>query len=113
MIARIWSARTTSGRAPEYAEYLRAHVFTGLHAVEGYERAILLQRPSGGFGTRPATDSVDVVEIQVITFWRSLDAIRAFSGPDLEAAVVTEQAAAMLLDYDRRVRHYELVISDW
>jgi heme-degrading monooxygenase HmoA len=100
VIARIWSARTTRDRAAEYADYLR-QLFKTLHGLDGFERAMLLEREVDGR-----------VEVQVITFWRSLDAIRAFSGPDLEAAVVSTTAAGMLIEYDRRVRHYEIALED-
>jgi heme-degrading monooxygenase HmoA len=101
MIARAWSARTTREQAPQYAEYLRTHVFAGLHALDGYQSAMLLER-----------SAADLVEVEVITFWRSLESIRAFSGDDVEAAVVTERAASLLVRYDRRVRHYEVVLHD-
>jgi heme-degrading monooxygenase HmoA len=54
----------------------------------------------------------DGVEILVLTFWRSLDAIHGFAGADLEAAVVAEEAAALLTGFDRRVRHYEVGVQD-
>ena len=54
----------------------------------------------------------DAVEFVVITWWRSLEAIRGFAGSDLEHAVVTEEAASLLTQFDRRVRHYELVVKD-
>ena len=38
-----------------------------------------------------------------------MDAIAAFAGADLEAAVVPAKAAEMMLEYDRRVRHFEVV----
>jgi heme-degrading monooxygenase HmoA len=101
VIARVWSARAAPGRAREYARYLHTHVFADLKALEGYERGLLLERHADG-----------VVEVRVITFWRSLDAIRAFAGADVEAAVVTDRAAAMLLDYDRRARHFEVVLDE-
>jgi heme-degrading monooxygenase HmoA len=101
VIARIWTARTTRAQAPAYAEYLRTHVFAGLRDIDGYERALLLQR-----------DSDATVEVQVITFWRSLDAIRAFAGPDVEAAVVTETARTMLTEFDARARHFEVTLRD-
>ncbi len=101
MIARIWTARTTHEKAAAYAEHLRSHVFAGLRALDGYEHAMLLTRDSG-----------DDIEIEVITFWRSLEAVRAFSGPDVDAAVVTDTAAAMLTHYDRRARHFDVVLRD-
>jgi heme-degrading monooxygenase HmoA len=101
MIARVWSARTTAAHAPAYVEHLRTQVLPALRRVEGYGGATLLERaaPEG-------------VEIIVLTFWQSLDAIRGFAGADLEGAVVAEEAAALLTQFDRRVRHYEVAVHD-
>ena len=101
MIARIWKAETTAAGAPGYAKHLRAHVVPALRQVDGYAGAMLLERALSG-----------VVEVVVITLWRSLDAIRGFAGADLEHAVVADEADAVLTAYDRRVRHYELVVDD-
>ena len=46
------------------------------------------------------------------TFWRSVDSVRGFAGADVEAAVVAEEAAALLTQFDRRVRHYEVAVKD-
>jgi hypothetical protein len=47
-----------------------------------------------------------------MTIWQSNSAIDAFAGPDREAAVVAPEAAALLTDYDRRVRHFEVAMAD-
>jgi heme-degrading monooxygenase HmoA len=101
MIARVWSARTTGAQAPAYVEHLRTQVLPTLRRMEGYVGARLLERAGR-----------ESVEIIVLTFWRSLDAIRRFAGDDLERAVVAEGAAAMLTRFDRRVRHYEVAVQD-
>jgi heme-degrading monooxygenase HmoA len=101
VIARIWTARTTPAKVSQYAEYLRTHVFAQLRDIDGYVHALLLQRDVAG-----------VVEVQVITFWRSLDAIRAFASPDVEAAVVTDTAKALLIDFDQRARHFTIAHGD-
>ena len=101
MIARVWSARTTPAQAPAYAEHLRARVLPALRRVAGYAGMKLLQRPLPG-----------AVEVVVVTFWRSAEAVRAFAGDDPEQAVVADEAAALLTDFDRRVRHYEVVVED-
>jgi heme-degrading monooxygenase HmoA len=101
MIARVWSARTTSGQSPAYVEHLRTQVLPAVRRVDGYAGALLLERAAP-----------EAVEIIVLTFWRSLDAIRGFAGADLEGAVVAEEAAALLTEFDRRVRHYEVVVHD-
>ena len=101
MIARFWSAQTTPARAPAYVDHLRTHVLPTVRRVDGYAGAMLLER-----------DAPDAVEIIVITWWRSLEAIRGFAGADPEEAVVAAEAAALLTAFDRRVRHYELVVED-
>jgi heme-degrading monooxygenase HmoA len=101
VIARLWSARTTRAGAPAYAEHLRTHVLPSLRAVDGYDGAMLLDR-----------DTPDGVEILVLTLWRSLDALRTFAGDDVEEAVVADDAARVLTDFDRRVRHYQIVVRD-
>ena len=101
MIARVWTARTTPAQALAYAEHLRVHVVPALRRVSGYAGMKLLERPLSG-----------AVEVVVITFWQSAEAIRAFAGADPEQAVVADEAAALLTDFDRRVQHYEVVAED-
>src|SRR5205823_13671548 len=101
MVARLWSARTTRAQAPAYANYLRTHMLPRLRQVAGYAGAQLLNRETG-----------DAVEILVITWWQSRDAIRAFAGDDAEPAVVPDEAAAVLTEFDRRASHYEVIIED-
>lgn len=101
MIARIWAARATAANAPAYAEHLRAEVIPTLRGVDGYQGAKLMQRQDG-----------DEIEIVVVTWWQSLDAIRGFAGDDIERAVVTGEAASLLSSFDERVQHFELVLSD-
>jgi len=101
MIARFWSAQATPAQAPAYVEHLRSRVLPTLKKVDGYSGAMLLERRASG-----------VVEIIVITFWRSVDSIRGFAGDDAETAVVADEAASLLTQFDRRARHYEVVVRD-
>jgi heme-degrading monooxygenase HmoA len=101
MIARVWTARATPAQAPAYAEHLRSQVLPALRQVAGYAGMKLLQRPLSG-----------AVEVIVVTFWQSAESVRGFAGDDPERAAVAEEAAALLTDFDRRVRHYEVVVED-
>lgn len=100
MIARIWKARATPARAPEYGAYLRSTVLPELAAIAGHEGITLLEHPRDG-----------VVAMTVITWWTSLDAIRAFAGDTLETAVVHETAAKMLIDFDATVTHHTVMFD--
>jgi uncharacterized protein YciI/heme-degrading monooxygenase HmoA len=99
-ILRRWAARTTEALLPIYLDHFSKKVIPELRRVNGFLGATVSTRRTG-------TETEIVVE----TSWRSLDSIRTFAGPDLEAAVVAPEAAALLTDFDRRVRHYETVIS--
>lgn len=101
MIARLWSAKTTHAQRSAYADHLREQVLPTVRKLDGYAGALLLER-----------EASDRVEIVVITFWHSLDSIQAFAGADLEQAVVANEAASLLTEFDPRVGHYELVMKD-
>jgi len=49
------------------------------------------------------------VEFLIVTNWESIKAIEQFSGRDPETAVVPEKVQKMMIEYDHRVRHYEVV----
>ena len=100
MIARYWSARTSRDKAPHYAHHLETAVFAELKELDGFRNAMLLQR-----------DVDDEVEVVVITFWASLESIRRFAGEPLDRAVVADRAMALLDDFDRKVRHFEVVLT--
>ena len=51
----------------------------------------------------------DKVKFLVLTRWQSLAAIRAFAGADIEKAVVEPNAVASLMEFDKTVRHYEVL----
>ena len=101
MIARIWKARATPERAAEYGGYFKTTVVPELNAIAGFEGATLLH-----------SNIDDRVEITVITWWTSLDAVRAFAGEAVETAIVHDSAARMLLDFDRRVSHHDVIFNE-
>jgi len=97
MTARIWKAHATPAGARDYHDYFVRVVVPELGAIPGFERATVLQ-----------DDRRAAVEITVITWWASLDAIRAFAGPDMTSAVVHDEAARLLIDFDRVVTHHDV-----
>jgi uncharacterized protein YciI/heme-degrading monooxygenase HmoA len=100
-VLRHWSARTSQSQLPKYLDHVSKNVLPELRRVNGYLGATVSVRHLG-----------NEVEILVATSWRSLESIRNFAGPDLEAAVVAPEGAALLTNFDRRVRHYEIALSD-
>jgi len=99
MICRYWRGLVRSESQDAYIEHLRAHTFPQLSRIPGFQGASLMKRQ---FATG--------VEFVVQTRWESRDAIVAFAGEDAEAAVVPEEARRLMVEYDRRARHYEIVV---
>jgi heme-degrading monooxygenase HmoA len=98
MIARHWRGLAQSKYADVYVEHLRTETFPQLARIPGFVSASILRREVGA-GT----------ECLVVTVWESIEAIAQFAGPDVEAAVVPEKVKALMVEFDRRARHYEIV----
>ena len=98
MIARHWRGLAKADRADAYVAHLRQETFPVIRGLPGFTGASILRR-----------NVPDGVEFLIVTTWESLDAIRAFAGASIDTAVVPEAVHEMMLDYDRTVRHYQLV----
>lgn len=96
VIVRSWSARLSPGRAADYVEFFRRVLRPQLRALPGFHRADILVALDGG-------------ELVVETRWHSMVAVHGFAGDDVSRAVVEPEALAMFVDYDRTVRHFEVL----
>jgi ATP-dependent Clp protease ATP-binding subunit ClpA len=96
-VCRQWKGVVKPGKADEYLAHLR-ETLSVLVELEGFLSFGILRR-----------DVEDGVEFQVSTIWRSVAAIEAFAGADVTRAVVPPAAQALLVRYDDRAVHYELV----
>lgn len=98
MISRHWRGLAKRERAGEYVEHLRSKTLPLLTGIAGFIDLSILRRdvPAG-------------VEFVVVTRWSSMDAIRLFAGANASAAVVPAEVRDVMLEYDREVRHYEVV----
>ena len=100
MISRLWKGITKPGLAAHYFEHLKTRTVPELTATPGFMSVSILKR-----------DVAEGTEFLVVTRWASLESIRTFAGEDIEAAVVPEEAARLMAAYDRRVVHYDVVVS--
>lgn len=98
MIARYWRGLVKRERADAYVEHLQSDTLPQLVQLAGFQDAKVLRR-----------DLPQGVEFLVVTFWESLDSIRAFAGNDVESAVVPPKARDMMIEYDLKSRHFEVV----
>jgi heme-degrading monooxygenase HmoA len=101
VIVRQWAARLPPEHLNAYVAHVRTQVVPQLRSLDGYLGASVLERTA---------DSE--IEVVVETRWRSLEAIEAFAGHDVEQAVVEDAAARLLTRFDDRVKHFEVTLED-
>ena len=68
--------------------------------MRGYRGAYLLRR-----------DVKEGVEFVTLTFFDSLEAVRAFAGEEYEVAVVPPEARKLLSRFDEKSTHYDTVVT--
>ena len=97
MIARIWRGATPAEKSETYLEYLHHTGLKDYAATPGNRGAMVLRRIAGA-----------QAEFVVVSFWESMDAIRAFAGPQPERAVYYPADKEFLLAFEPLVEHYEV-----
>lgn len=100
MIARVWKGWTKAENADTYEKLLREVVYPGLQKIDGYQ---------GGYIFRQ--DNVDESEFVAVNLFASLEAIKAFAGPDYAIPVFEPEARQLLSKVEPIAQHYEVNYS--
>jgi heme-degrading monooxygenase HmoA len=98
MIARTWRGTVRRADAEEYAGYIRETGFAEYGQTPGNQGAWMLRRDEG-----------ERTEFITLSLWESEDAIRAFAGDDIEAAVLYPEDKRYLIGRGSTVTHYQVV----
>ena len=100
MICRLWRGWTTLQNAAAYERIVRAEVIPGIEArrVPGFRHIDLLRREIDG-----------EVEFTTLMWFDSLENVRAFKGDDYSASHVPAAAQAVLVRFDARSAHFDVV----
>ena len=95
MIARIWRGTVRTEDADEYARYISDTGFAEYGRTPGNRGAWMLRRDEGG-----------ETEFITLSMWDSREAIKAFAGEDIEAAVLYPEDEKFLIgdSHDRALR---------
>ncbi len=96
MIARIWRGTVRTEDADEYAQYISDTGFAEYGRTPGNRGAWMLRRDEGG-------ETVFIT----LSMWDSRDAIKAFAGEDIEAAVLYPEDEKFLIG-DSTIVHYDV-----
>ena len=91
----MWTGTVRLADADAYADYIRETGLAEYAATPGNRGAWMLRRDDG-----------ELTEFITLSFWESLESIRAFAGDDVEAAVYYPEDDRYLVERGPRVRHY-------
>jgi heme-degrading monooxygenase HmoA len=97
MIARTWRGWTRREDAAEYVAYLEQTGIPAYRATAGNRGAWILRHEDG-----------DRTEFVTLSFWDSLDAVKAFAGDDVERAVFYDEDERFLVDRETTVTHWRV-----
>lgn len=97
-IARIWTGHVPSSKAERYKSLMLEVALPHYHSVNGNAGAWCLSRglPNG------------LTEFKMLTFWSSLDAIRAFAGEDYQTALYYDFDDEFLVAKAELVEHFDI-----
>jgi heme-degrading monooxygenase HmoA len=98
MIERQWKGTAHPSEADRYIAHLLGDTLPKLKKIPGFVKASILRRTTA-----------EGVEFQVVTVWKSLEAVKGFAGEGYDEAVVPEAVREMMVEYDETVVHYEIV----
>ncbi len=102
MFAREWKARTPYKHKDGFINYLYETGIKDTSSTKGFKGSQILTR-----------DLEDKVEIILITYWDSLESIKAFAGEDIGIARLYPEDEKYELEPDTFVLHYEVVESSF
>jgi heme-degrading monooxygenase HmoA len=98
MIARTWHGRVPAAKADAYHAYLLQSGVADYVSTPGNRGVHILRHIDA-----------DVAHFLLLTFWDSLDAIKAFAGEDCERARYYPEDDDYLLEREPFVTHYEVL----
>ncbi len=104
-ILRLWRGWTTPENADAYQRVVLEHVIPAIEArrIPGFLQIDVLRVPSD-----PSPDRGEVEFATIMTF-ETADCINAFVGADSTLSHVPEEARAILLRFDERATHFDVI----
>ena len=97
MIARVWKGWTSPENADAYEKLLREVVYPALQKINGYRGGYILRQDGG-----------DETEFVTVNLFESLEAVRAFAGPDYDKPVFEPEARRLLSKVEPIAHHYDV-----
>lgn len=102
MFAREWKARCPNSKKAGFIEYLYETGVKDTSSTPGFQGAQILTRSFDGKS-----------EVTLISYWDSLESIKAFAGEEISVAKLYPEDYKYELEPDTFVSHYEVVANKW
>jgi heme-degrading monooxygenase HmoA len=93
----MWFGRTKAKDYDAYLAYLEESGVSELKRTPGNQGVMVVRRLDG-----------DEAEFGVISFWESLEDVKAFAGEDVDAARYFPEDEGFLLEFAPRLKHFEM-----
>lgn len=97
MTARVWEGKTRIEHSEMYAKIIKERDIPNYRKTLGFIKLTFLKRSDNEF-----------TYFKLLTFWKDLDTIKNFTGPNFEQAVSYKEDEQYLVDFPGNVTHYEL-----
>lgn len=101
MITRLWQGYTTPENADAFENQVRLEVLPKLRSIRGFLGGKLMRR-----------NLFQEVEFVGLTYFDSLESVRAAAGEEFGYTLVPEAGLKLLSRFDQRVAIYEVVIEE-
>ena len=101
MIARIWHGVTRAADYDAYWSLLQRLAIPDYRRTPGNLGVRLFRRLEG-----------DRAHFLTLSYWTSLDAVRAFAGDEVDAAKYYPEDREFLLEFEPTVQHFEVIGLD-
>ena len=98
MIARIWSGKTSLEHSDAYTKLIKDRDLPNYERIEGFVKHRLLRRSDAEF-----------TYFELITFWKDIESVKKFSGPDYSEAVGYQEDQSYLCDFPGSVMHFDVI----
>jgi heme-degrading monooxygenase HmoA len=95
VVARTWRGTVTAEKSGDYLMLLRTVGLGDYQKTQGNLGAFALQRRNG-----------DVMEFMLVSFWQSLESIKAYAGDDIEVPQYATFDPDYLIDLKPSIQHH-------
>ena len=97
MIVRMWHGMVEVSKADEYAEFMKERAVPDYSSVDGLKKLLFLRNVEA-----------DVAHFLLVTYWKSMEAVKKFAGDHPEKAKYYPEDDDFLLEKEETSVLYEV-----